>query len=178
VITFGKGIGGGIVPLSGMIASRRIREVVGTSPNGFSYGHTFSGYPLGCAVGCAVIDTLESDDLVEGAARKGERLRRHLEAMAARHPMMYALRGHGLLQGIELRHPETAERFDAGLHISARLSAAAKQRDLMIYSSPAPVVNRMMDAVLLAPPLIITDDEIDTLLERLEQSIDAVEREL
>ena len=47
VITFGKGIGGGVVPLSGMVATAGIRDVVGTAPNGFSYGHTFSGYPLG-----------------------------------------------------------------------------------------------------------------------------------
>ena len=47
MITFGKAIGAGVLPLSGMIASRTIREVVGTSPTGFSYGHTFSGYPLG-----------------------------------------------------------------------------------------------------------------------------------
>jgi adenosylmethionine-8-amino-7-oxononanoate aminotransferase len=178
VITFGKGIGGGVVPLSGMVASRRIRDVVGTSPNGFSYGHTFSGYPLGCAVGCAVIDTIEAENLVEEAARKGRRLRQELADMATRHPLMYALRGEGLLQGIELRHPTTGERFDASLGVSARLAAAAKDRELMIYSSPAPVLNRMMDAVLLAPPLIITDDEIDILLERLEQSVDAIERRL
>ena len=71
MITFGKGIGGGVIPLSGMVATRAIREVVGTAPNGFSYGHTFSGYPLGCAVGCAVIDTIEDDGLVERSASAG-----------------------------------------------------------------------------------------------------------
>jgi adenosylmethionine-8-amino-7-oxononanoate aminotransferase len=59
VITFGKGIGGGMIPLSGMVASQRIREVVECSPTGFSYGHTYSGNPLGCAVGVAVIDVIE-----------------------------------------------------------------------------------------------------------------------
>ena len=66
VITFGKGIGGGVVPLSGMVASRRLREVIESSPDGFSYGHTFSGNPLGCAVGSAVIDVIEEDGLVDG----------------------------------------------------------------------------------------------------------------
>jgi len=92
--------------------------------------------------------------------------------------MMHALRGQGLLQGIELRHPATGERFDGGLGISARLAAEARGRELMIYSSPAPVVNRTMDAVLLAPPLIITDEELDMVVERLEASVDAVERAL
>ena len=53
VITFGKGIGGGMIPLSGMVASSSIRDVVERSPSGFSYGHTFSGNPLSCAVGAA-----------------------------------------------------------------------------------------------------------------------------
>src|SRR5438132_742418 len=128
VITFGKGIGGGVVPLSGMVASGRIRDVVGTAPNGFSYGHTFSGYPLGCAVGCAVIDTIEQDGLVEAAAEKGGLIRAALEQMATRHPLMHALRGRGLLQGIELRHPETGERFHPGDRISSRVAAAARER--------------------------------------------------
>ena len=54
-----------------MVATRTVREVVGSSPTGFSYGHTFSGYPLGCAVGCAVIDTIEDEGLVAGAAEQG-----------------------------------------------------------------------------------------------------------
>ena len=86
VVTFGKGIGGGVIPLSGMVATRTVREVVGSSPTGFSYGHTFSGYPLGCAVGCAVIDTIEDEGLVAGAAEKGDRIRAELERMASDPP--------------------------------------------------------------------------------------------
>ena len=178
IVTFGKGIGGGVIPLSGMVATRTVREVVGSSPSGFSYGHTFSGYPLGCAVGCAVIDTIEDEGLVDGAAAKGERIRAELERMASAHPMMAALRGRGLLQGIELRHPATGERFAESERISARVARAARESGLMIYSCPTPIVNRHMDAVMLAPPLIISDAEIDEMLEKLEASIGAVESTL
>jgi adenosylmethionine-8-amino-7-oxononanoate aminotransferase len=178
VVTFGKGIGGGVIPLSGMVATRTVREVVGSSPTGFSYGHTFSGYPLGCAVGCAVIDTIEDEGLVAGAAEKGDRIRAELERMASTHPMMAALRGRGLLQGIELRHPATGERFAESERISGRVARAARERRLMIYSCPTPIVNRHMDAVMLAPPLIIADAEIDEMLEKLEASIGAVESAL
>jgi taurine---2-oxoglutarate transaminase len=178
IVTFGKGIGGGVIPLSGMVATRTVREVVGSSPTGFSYGHTFSGYPLGCAVGCAVIDTIEDEGLVAGAAGKGERIRGELERMASAHPMMAALRGRGLLRGIELRHPVTGERFAESERISGRVARAARERGLMIYSCPTPIVNRHMDAVMLAPPLIISDAEIDEMLEKLEASIGAVESAL
>ena len=178
VISFGKAIGGGVLPLSGMIASRQIREVVGTSPTGFSYGHTFSGYPLGCAVGCAVLDVIEQEGLIEEARRKGARLRAGLEEIAGRHPSVSALRGRGMLQGIELQDPATGDRFDASRKISYKLSGLARDRDLMIYSCPTPVLNRMMDAVLLAPPLIITDAELDIVLERLDDAFGAFERAL
>jgi adenosylmethionine-8-amino-7-oxononanoate aminotransferase len=178
VITFGKGIGGGVVPLSGMVASRRIREVVGNAPNGFSYGHTFSGYPLGCAVGCAVIDTIEQDGLVDAAAARGAAIRQRLEAIAAAHPLMAGLRGRGLLQGIELRHPATGERFAASDRVTGRVVRAARERGVMIYACPTPVLNKHMDAVMLAPPLIIDDAETDEMLAALEAAVAEVEAEL
>ena len=178
VITFGKGIGGGVIPLSGMVATRRIREVIETSPNGFSYGHTFSGYPLGCAVGCEVIDIVRDEGLVEAAAERGARLRAGLDAIAADHTLLWEVRGRGLLQGMELRDPATAERFAAEANLTGRLTAAARERGLMIYGCPTPVGNQHMDAVLLAPPLIISDQEIDELLEKLREAVAAVERTL
>ena len=87
-----------------------------TSPTGFSYGHTFSGYPLGCAVGCEVIDIVEDEGLVQASEQKGARLRGMLEELQGRHPIMHALRGRGLLQGVELRRPDgervSRERWD------------------------------------------------------------------
>ncbi|MDH3519024.1 MAG: aminotransferase class III-fold pyridoxal phosphate-dependent enzyme [Myxococcales bacterium] len=177
VITFGKAIGGGVVPLSGLVAARRIREVIETSPSGFSYGHTFSGYPTGCAVGCAVIDVIEQEGLVEQAAQKGARIRADLEKLQARHPLMYALRGRGLLQGIELRDPAGA-RFPATRGISGALTRAAQNRDLMIYACPTPVGNQHMDAVLIAPPMIIGDAEIQELFEKLDVALEDVEKTL
>ena len=175
VITFGKGIGGGVLPLSGMVATRAIRDVVGNAPNGFSYGHTFSGYPLGCAVGCAVIDTIEEEGLVAEAERKGDVIRTALEQMMQRHPLMYGLRGRGLLQGIELRHPATGERFTSAERVTGRVTAAARARGLMIYACPTPVLNQHMDAVMLAPPLIIGDDEVAEMLRLLEEAVAEVE---
>jgi adenosylmethionine-8-amino-7-oxononanoate aminotransferase len=178
VITFGKGIGGGVVPLAGMVATRRIRETIETSPSGFSYGHTFSGYPLGCAVGCELIDVVREEGLVEASATRGGRLHRELERMAAEHPLMAEVRGRGLLRGIELRDPASGDRFPASRNITGKLTAAARERGLLIYGSPTPVGNQHMDAVLLAPPLIIDDGEIDEVLEKLGDAVAEVERDL
>jgi len=177
VITFGKGIGGGAVPLSGMVASRRLREVVETNPSGFSYGHTFSGNPLACAVGCEVIDVIESEGLLEAATVRGEQLRGRLAEIAARHPIVADLRGLGLLRGIELRAPGGG-RFAAADGMSGKVSAEAKRRGLMIYSCPTPVGTEHMDALLLAPPLTVTEAEIDEIAALLDETLAAVEATL
>jgi adenosylmethionine-8-amino-7-oxononanoate aminotransferase len=178
VITFGKGIGGGVVPLSGMVASRRIRQVIESSPAGFSYGHTFSGYPLGCAVGCEVIDIVREEGLVQAAVERGARLRGHLEAIAARHGLVAALRGRGLLQALELRDPHTRGRFAESAGMSGRVSAAARDGGLMVYPCPTPIDDEHLDAILLAPPLIISDAQVDELAEKLDAALGAVERSL
>jgi adenosylmethionine-8-amino-7-oxononanoate aminotransferase len=174
VITFGKAIGGGVLPLSGLVASSRLREVVEASPSGFSYGHTFSGNPLACAVGCEVLDVIEQEGLVEAAATRGARLRGLLEDLQSRHPVMHALRGRGLLQGIELRRPDGA-RFAEAEGVSYAVSGEAKRRGLMIYSCPTPVGTEHMDALLLAPPLIVSDAELDEIVERLDGALTAFE---
>jgi adenosylmethionine-8-amino-7-oxononanoate aminotransferase len=177
VITFGKGIGGGMIPLSGMVASRRIREVVETSPSGFSYGHTFSGNPLGCAVGCEVIDIIAQEGLLEAAETRGELLAARLDELRLRHPVMHAVRGLGLLRGIELRQAD-GSRFPAAMGLCSRVSAEAKRRGLMIYSCPTPVGTEQMDALLLAPPLVISESEIDEVAQLLDASLTAVEAAL
>jgi adenosylmethionine-8-amino-7-oxononanoate aminotransferase len=177
VITFGKGIGGGVIPLSGMVASRRLREVVETAPSGFSYGHTFSGNPLGCAVGCEVIDVIDQEGLLDAAVARGEQLRARLNELRERHPVIRDVRGLGLLRGIELGRPD-GTRFPAAAGVSGLVSAEAKRRGLMIYSCPTPVGNEHMDALLLAPPLIISEQEIDDVAELLDGTLTAVETAL
>jgi 4-aminobutyrate aminotransferase-like enzyme len=129
-------------------------------------------------VGCAVIETIEQDDLVAEADRKGAVIRTQLERMSARHPLMYALRGRGLLQGIELRHLDSGERFDASQRVTGKVTAAARDRGLMIYPCPTPILNQHMDAVMLAPPLVISEDEVAEMLGLLEESVAAVEATL
>ena len=105
VITFGKGHRRRRDPALGNGGDQSDTRSDGSeSPTGFSYGHTFSGYPLGCAVGCEVIDIVEDEGLVQASEQKGARLRGMLEELQGRHPIMHALRGRGLLQGVELRY--------------------------------------------------------------------------
>jgi 4-aminobutyrate aminotransferase-like enzyme len=90
---------------------------------------------------------------------------------------VHSLRGRGLLQGIELR-AAGGERFPTASGVCGRIAAEAKAQGLMIYSCPTPVGTEHMDALMLAPPLVISDAEIDEVAARLDGALARVESTL
>ena len=169
IATFAKGISSGMTPMSGMAVSGQIADVFAATPDGFPWGHTFSGNPLGCAVACEVIRTIREEGLVENARAMGDRLRVGLEEIAAGSPHIGQVRGRGLLQGLELvTDLDSLEPLPGG---SGQLTAAARERNLMIYSCPTPLGRRTVEAVMLAPPLIVDEADVDTILERLADAV-------
>jgi adenosylmethionine-8-amino-7-oxononanoate aminotransferase len=171
VITFAKGVTSGVVPFSGMLVAGDVADVLMASPDGFPVGHTFSGYPLGCAVGAEMIRVIRDEGLLENARVMGHRLRSGLEAIAATTPHIGDVRGMGLLQGIEF--VEDLESLAPRAGAAARVTAAARDRQLMIYSCPTALGSSVLETVLLAPPLNITSTDVDQILERLSDAIGA-----
>jgi len=171
VITFAKGVTSGVVPFSGMLVAGDVADVLMASPDGFPVGHTFSGYPLGCAVGAEMVRVIRDEGLLENARVMGERLRAGLEAIAATTPHIGDVRGMGLLQGIEF--VEDRESLAPRAGAAARVTAAARDRQLMIYSCPTALGSSVLEAVLLAPPLNITSTDVDQILDRLSDAIGA-----
>ena len=158
-----------MTPMSGMAVSGQIADVFAATPDGFPWGHTFSGNPLGCAVACEVIRTIRDEGLVENARAMGDRLRVGLEEIAAGSPHIGQVRGRGLLQGLELvTDLDSLEPLPGG---SGQLTAAARERNLMIYSCPTPLGRRTVEAVMLAPPLIVDEGDVDTILDRLADAV-------
>jgi hypothetical protein len=144
----GKGASSGYWPLGLAIASGRVYEAIGES---FVHGFTYSHHPAGAAVGKAVLEIIEKESLVEAAARQGTLLRSRLEeALGGR---VIDIRGKGLLVGIELDADPKA------------VVSAARAQGLLVY--PAAI-----GAILLGPPLIITEPEIDQLVDRLTAALD------
>lgn len=171
VITFAKGVTSGVLPFSGMLVAGDVADVLMASPDGFPVGHTFSGYPLGCAVGAEMVRVIRDERLLENARVMGQRLRDGLEAIAATTPHIGDVRGMGLLQGIEF--VEDRESLAPRAGAAARVTAAARDRQLMIYSCPTALGSSVLEAVLLAPPLNITSIDVDQILDRLSDAIGA-----
>jgi len=171
VITFAKGVTSGVVPFSGMLVAGPVADVLMASPDGFPVGHTFSGYPLGCAVGAEMVRVIRDEGILDNARVMGERLRAGLDRIATGSPHVGQVRGLGLLQGIELVEDRAALEPRPGAAL--RVAEAARERGLMIYCCPTALGDRVIQCVMLAPPLNISADDVDEILERLEPAIGA-----
>ena len=171
IVTFAKGVTSGIVPFSGLAVAGHVADVFLQAPDGFPWGHTFSGYPLGCAVAAEAIRVIRDEDLLANVATMGARLEAGLREIAARAPMIGQVRGKGLLWGLELvEDPDTLEPL-AGA--SGAVHQAARERGLMIYPCPTPFGRRTIEAVMLAPPLIVGESDVDEILTKLDEAISA-----
>ena len=156
VIVGGKGLGGGYVPLGAVAARDEVAAAL--SGSGFMF-FTFTGNDASCAAAVAVLGIVEREGLVERAATVGARLGAALRDAFAEHPAVVDVRGRGMFWGIELSVGRDT------------VVAAALERDLWVYpagSGPVP------DAVMVAPPLVITEAECDELVARLAAAIDQV----
>ena len=114
------------------------------------------------------------DKLVDRCARQGARLREALDEAFREYPYVGDVRGRGLFQAIELVEDRaTKAPFDPKLKLNVRIKKAAMELGLMTYPMGGTIDGARGDHVLLAPPFIVSDDELDLLIERLVQAVDA-----
>lgn len=174
LITIAKGLGGGYQPIGAVMAQRRIVDAMQQGSGFFQHGHTYLGHATACAASLAVQDVIRRDNLLERVRVQGAGLRQRLEAALGDHPHVGDIRGRGLFMGVELvRDRATKQTFDPDLALHARIKREAMARGLMVYPMGGTIDGRHGDHVLLAPPFIISDDELDQLTERLAGAIDA-----
>lgn len=173
-----KGMSGGYAPLGAVVVSDRIGAVFQESMASFAHGFTYSDHPLSCAAALEVLDIIEEDDLVAGAARLGEYLLARLEELR-QHPAVGDVRGRGLLAGIELVQDQASrEPFPAQRRVADRLFALCLERGLIIYPGGGMVDGHAGDQFLLCPPYIVTRSQIDDLVTTLDDALSALEHEL
>ncbi len=175
LVVLGKGLGAGYTSISAVLVSQEVIDVIAAGTGAVTNGHTYGGNPLSCAVGLAVLDAIESRDLVTAAAVRGHRLRAGLEELATRHEIIGEVRGLGLLQGLELVTDRDTKRPGDPLgSLTTALVATAREHGLLIY----PATGGVNDAVLIAPPLTTSPVELDLLLELLDHSLDAMRKRI
>jgi len=169
-----KGISSGYVPLGATAIGRKVAQVFDADTTGgaaVSHGYTYSAHPVAAAAALATLDILEREDIPGHAARVGAHLQARLAGFAQRFSFVGDVRGVGLMAGIEMvtdkarRTPMTRSS-----DVPARVARQAYERGLMVRISGPNLI--------LSPPLVISMDEVDTLVDRLEASFAAVEATL
>ncbi|QWF37826.1 aspartate aminotransferase family protein [Bordetella hinzii] len=174
LITIAKGLGGGYQPIGAVMAQGHIVQAMRAGSGFFQHGHTYLGHAVACAASLAVQEVIQRDQLLARVRQQGEGLMQRLRTALGEHPHVGDIRGRGLFLGVEL----VAERaskvvFDPQRAVHARVKREAMARGLMVYPMGGTIDGRQGDHVLIAPPFIITDDELDQLTDRLRGAIDA-----
>jgi len=177
IVSLAKGIGAGYTPMGVMLAPREMVALV-AERGGFAHGYSFFTNPLTCAVGLAVLRRMVDGKLTENAARMGGILRQRLEALMARSPIVGDVRGKGLLMAIELVADKASKAMIPLARMAPyRIAELAFERGLIQY------VRRTAngahgDWLMITPPLIVTEAQIDEIVGILGESIEAFTAEL
>ncbi len=171
IVTFAKGVTCGYVPLGGVVVSKKISEYF--DENLLSCGLTYSGHPLACAAGVACINYYEQADILSNVNKVGKVLGEKLEAMKAVHPCVGDVRYIGLFSAVELvKDKATKEplvpygRDPEG--VMGKIIGKLKEKKFMTYSHE--------NMILVAPPLIITEEQLLEELAKLDDVLTDVDK--
>lgn len=163
LVTVAKGLTSGYVPLSGAIVGEKVYAVLEEAADrvgAFSHGYTYSGHPIAAAAANAVLDIVEKERLSERARFVGSHFQRRLKERFAQIDIVGEVRGIGLLGAIEfVADRQTKRRFNPQLKVGARISKAARDRGLIARAMPHG------DILGFAPPLVVSEAEIDEIVE-------------
>ncbi len=178
IMACGKGISGGYSPLGAVIVHGEIYDLfLDSSRDSFFMGHTYSGNPLSCAVGTAVLDYLAKHSLVERSASMGEFLWEKLLTLKT-HPAVGEIRGKGLLLGVELVADRKEKKpYPPHIRFGARVAEQAFDRGLLIYEGSPSMEGYLGDNILIAPPFIISEEEVEQIVRILDDVLNKVETE-
>ncbi len=175
ILCMAKGLGAGYQPLGAMLCTREIYDTIAGGSGFFQHGHTYMGHPVAAAAGYAVLSSILERGLVARAAEQGQKLRERLESNLVRNPFVGDIRGRGLFLGIELvRDRSRKTPFDPEVNLASRIKKTAFANGLICYPMQGTIDGRRGDHILLAPPFIIEDHQLDELVEKLATSLDTV----
>jgi hypothetical protein len=174
IVCIAKGLGAGYQPVGAALVSETIFDAFRGGSGAFQHGHTYMGHPTACAAALAVQRKIERLDLMPRVRALGEMLADRLVERLGNHPNVGDIRGRGLFRGIELVQDRASKQpLDPALKVHARIKRHAMDRGLICYPAGGTADGNAGDHVLLAPPFIIEEPEVDTLVERLGDAIDA-----
>lgn len=153
ILILGKALSGGVLPVSAVLASDEIMLTIHPGEHGSTYG----GNPLGCKVAMAALNVLKDEDLAGNSERMGVKIRAGLNDMAKRHPIIKSVRGRGLLNAVVVDDSKDADK-------AMTLCYKLKENGLLAKPTHGNIIR-------LAPPLCITETQVEECLDIFEKSV-------
>jgi hypothetical protein len=174
IVTCGKGMSGGYMPVGAVLAGEKVASALAGSPRGFVHGFTFSHNPVTAAACLATLQILEREGLVERARVMGEKALHRLDALRA-HPHVGDVRGRGLMIGVELVADKARRRpFPRAEARAEAVGAEAFRRGLVTYPGGGGASGADGDIIMLAPPFVVTEAELEEMAVILDGSLTAL----
>jgi len=174
LVAVSKGLAAGYQPLGAVLLSEEIFQAFYDGSGFFQHGHTFMGHATACAAALVVQRKLQDPETMATVRRLGAYFAEGLHAALDDHPHVGDIRGRGMFRGIELvADRATKAPFDPNLRLHARVKAAAMDNGLLCYPAGGTIDGRSGDHILLAPPYIVSEQQIDEIIARLGVAIDS-----
>jgi len=173
ILCIAKGLGGGYQPIGATICSKAVFETIAAGSGFFQHGHTYMGHPTAAAAGVAVLSAILDRGLIGRVKAQGNKLEAALRDQFGQHPHVGDIRGRGLFWGLELvEDRESKSPFDPAKKVAAKVKARAFDAGLICYPMSGTIDGRKGDHILLAPPFIIDDAQIEEMISKLAVAID------
>lgn len=169
-----KGLGGGYQPIGAILVSRRVINVLAAGTGAFAHGHTYQAHPVACAAALEVQRIIQEDGLLANVRSMGGRLSHALVKRFGDHPQVGDIRGRGLFHALEfVQDRDTKRTFDPALKLHERVKSHALRLGLGVYPAGGTADGVRGDHVLVAPPYNVKAAEIDLIVARLGDAVDA-----
>lgn len=171
IIAVGKGLTGGYAPAGGLIVHEKVSEAFQGGSGSFAHGHTFVGNPLTCAAALATQTYMEKNDLINQSAKKGQYLLEMLKEKLDSE-IIGDVRGKGLFIGIEfVKDQKTKEPFSRKARLAESIGDLAFKKGLHILPGFGCADGVSGDHILIAPPFVISEEEMEELVSILDETI-------
>ena len=175
ILTIAKGLGAGYQPIGAMICQNFIYDAIANGSGFFQHGHTYLGHPVACAASLSVLNKLVNENFSSQVKEKGQYLQKNLELHLGQNQFVGDIRGRGLFRGIEIvKDRSTKEPFQKKLNIAGKIKKQALDIGLICYPMQGTVDGSKGDHILIAPPFIINESEINEISTKLKSTIDLV----
>ena len=170
ILTMGKGITSGYSPLSAVAVCDKVVDEFSESESVFMHGITYGAHPVSCAAGISAVDIYRKENLAERSVRQGEYLRRHLKDLD--NGIIGDVRGLGLLTGIEfVKNTETKEPFKMDEQVGKLVTSKAMDKGVKLFGGKGGEPEFMGDLLIVCPPLTVTEEQLDTIVGVIDDSI-------